>query len=110
MEKTWPEKYRTYDVSIKLNAIARYEAGGISLRNLSDEIGVNRSTLWSWVRKSRSPGMLPTEPSKTVFVDVTPEVKRPLAGSAETITLRINGVEVSTDSSGVKAIIEAIRR
>jgi hypothetical protein len=54
--------------------------------------------------------MLPTEPSKTVFVDVTPEVKRPLAGSAETITLRINGVEVSTDSSGVKAIIEAIRR
>src|SRR5574344_914298 len=80
MEKTWPEKYRTYDVSIKLNAIARYEAGGISLRNLADEIGVNRSTLWSWVRKSRSPGMLPTEPSKTVFVDVTPEFRLGMYG------------------------------
>jgi len=39
MEKTWPEKYRTYNVSIKLNAIARYEAGGVSLRNQVVEIG-----------------------------------------------------------------------
>lgn len=38
MEKIWPEKYRIYDVSIKLDAIARYEAGGISLNNLAAEI------------------------------------------------------------------------
>jgi hypothetical protein len=41
MEKFWPEKYRIYDVSIKLDAIARYEAGGLSLNNLATEIGVN---------------------------------------------------------------------
>lgn len=106
MEKIWPEKYRIYDVSIKLDAIARYEAGGISLNNLAAEIVVNRSTLYSWVRKTRSSCM----PLKAGFVDVTSEVKHPLAHSSDAVTLRINGVEIITDSLGVKAIIEAIRR
>lgn len=49
-------------------------------------------------------------PLKASFVDVTSEVKHPLAHSSDVVTLRINGVEIITDSLGIKAIIEAIRQ
>jgi hypothetical protein len=48
-------------------------------------------------------------PLKAGFVDVTSEVKHPLTHSSDTVALRINGVEIITDSLGIKAIIEAIR-
>jgi transposase-like protein len=102
----------TYDLKMKFNAVARYESGGVSLRSLSQELGIPWSTIAGWVHKSRAAKRLsPIAKAPLPLVDITAEVRpAPKQIPAGPITISINGVDISTDSMGVKAIIEAIRQ
>jgi transposase-like protein len=100
----------TYDIKLKKDAVSRYVSGDISIRRLASEIGVNGNTLWGWIRKARSQLAAPIGGGQKMMIDVTSAIKAPANQPSDAITLRINGVEVSTDSLGVKAIIEAIRQ
>jgi transposase-like protein len=102
----------TYDMKMKFDAVARYESGGASLRSLGQELGIPWSTIAGWVHKVRVAKQLSSIAEAPLpLVDITGEVgPAPKQNPISPITISINGVEISTDSFGIKAIIEAIRQ
>lgn len=98
----------TYDVKLKMDAVPRYGSGGISIRGLAREMGVNGNTLWGWIRKSRNAQSDPMAGGQTAMIDMTSVIKGPSDTAFGAVTLRVNGVDISTDASGVRAIIDPL--
>lgn len=98
----------TYDIKMKLDAVARYEAGGIGVRKLAAEIGVPSTTLHDWIRKAR--GANGDSKGRAIAMGAMMDVTDAVRGDVgkRMISITVNGFEVRADGEGIAAIVAAM--
>ena len=73
-------KIRTYDKEFKLNAVSLYESKGISVKQISDDLGIPLGTLVGWLKAFRKekkdafPGKGYARASEAEFVQLRKEL------------------------------------
>lgn len=105
-------KRQTYDVAFKMSVASEYEAGNASYATLAHKYNVPRSTIASWIQKSKRFGRLTRKEPHTSsgFLNITQKIKGEEAvGSAEDITLIINGFEVKADLRTVAKLLSGAK-
>lgn len=100
-------KYTTYDAALKIKICEEYATGHISYRQLAEKYDVNLSSLASWIRKYKAMNNIVPLPKDSSFYKVAPR-ELSQEPEAESIPFRINGIDISTNAKGIKAILEAI--
>ena len=104
-------RYTTYDVALKMKICEEYATTNTSYRNLAEKYNVKLSTVASWVQKYKASNSIIPSKQNNDFYEISPnEFKKEIEGHAETqsIPFAINGVEITTNTIGIKLILEAI--
>ncbi len=104
-------KYTTYDAAFKMKICEEYAAGNVSYRQLAEKYNVNLSSLASWIGKYKAMNGIVPLPKGSSFYKVAPRElsQEPgVGGESQSIPFRTNGIDISTNAEGIKAILEAI--
>lgn len=104
-------KYTTYDAAFKMKICEEYATGHVSYRQLAEKYDVTLSSLASWIRKYKAMNNIVPLPKDSGFYKVAPRElsQGPVAGGEkQSIPFRINGIDISTNAEGARAILEAI--
>ena len=100
-------KYTTYDAALKMKICEEYATGHISYRQLAEKYNVNLSSLTSRIRKYKAMDNVAPLSKSSGFYKVAPRELNQ-EPEAESIPFRIDGIDISTNAKGIKAILEAI--
>ena len=103
--------YNSYDINLKLKICEEYVNTNTSYGKLANKYNVNLSTVASWIRKYKANNELVPLRSDVDLYRVSPEElieNKLISNEKEMISIKINGIEISTDSKGIKAIMEVI--
>lgn len=104
-------KCTAFDAALKMKICEEYAAVHISYRQLAEKYDVNLSSLSSWIRKYKVMNNIVPLPNDSSFYKVAPrELNQELGtgGKNQSIPFRINGIDISANAKGIRAILEAI--
>lgn len=104
-------EYNSYDINLKLKVCEEYLNTNISYGKLANKYNVNKSTVVSWIRRYKANNELVPLRNDVDLYRVSPEElieNNAISNEKEIISINLNGIEISTDSKGIKAIMEVI--
>lgn len=108
--------HMVYSPEMKMSLVSEFEAvkDTMSRAEFAKTKGIPCGTFDGWYWKahgiaSRS-GRRKVAPNAGLAVDIKPMLASKGDQARKTVRLRVNGLEIETDSDGVRAILEAVRK
>ena len=111
--------YADYSAEVKIECVRRYfSEPPITMRELAEEMGVNRGSLFNWIKKARIAGMIAQGESLPAMVEVpmppAPAEESPKPAAAPTtpqaVTITIGKATVTLPPSMLAEALEALLR